>query len=197
LEKNERVRISLFSVVSVLASAIGVVLYSLCFSTHSVAVFTLFKVVAIVSIIIPPVSKAQRLSVHKSGKALEILSIIIAGFNFYCVIFAFTKLPILIAYLGWVICGVTYKLAKGSWWPQKEKCLSFDESVPVVLSCKEPSAQDNAVGALEITDTMPETRDNDDLVFADQKPCYCRKCGAKLGDDVLFCHRCGAKVIGG
>ena len=27
------------------------------------------------------------------------------------------------------------------------------------------------------------------------RPVFCRKCGTKLGNNVLFCHRCGTKVI--
>ena len=40
---------------------------------------------------------------------MELVSIIVGGFNFYCIIFALTSIPIFIGYLGWVVCGIAYK----------------------------------------------------------------------------------------
>lgn len=40
---------------------------------------------------------------------------------------------------------------------------------------------------------LDESSDSDNTALI--RPVFCRKCGAKLGDDVVFCHRCGTKVM--
>ena len=76
------------------------------------SLISILVITSIASVILPIVAKKIRLDNNKKGKVLEILSIILGGFDFYCVIFALTQWPIFIAYLGWICCGIFYKLIK-------------------------------------------------------------------------------------
>ena len=101
---------SIISFVSLSVSILGVFIYSSLFSGSGL-IFP-FVIVSVISIILPAISKKIRLVKGKKGKILEIIAIIIGGYNFYCVFFALTKLPLIIAYSGWVISGIAYKITK-------------------------------------------------------------------------------------
>ena len=101
---------SIMSLVALSVSIMGVVIYGTLFCGSGLN--WLFIVLSIASIVLPPIAKKLRLAQDKKGKVLEIVVIVIGGFNFYCVFFAITSLPILIGYLGWVICAVAYKMVK-------------------------------------------------------------------------------------
>lgn len=101
---------SIMSIISLAVSIIGAVVYGLQFSYSGLSL--LFIILGVTSIILPPVAKKIRIKQKKKGKALDIIAIIIGGFNFYCIIFAFTPLPILIGYLGWLGCAIAYKIVK-------------------------------------------------------------------------------------
>ena len=98
---------SVFSIIALITSILGSLLYASIFSISGTTI--LFIIVAIISIILPPISKAKRIKEAKKGVVLEIIAIIVGGFNFYCVIFALTSLPIFIGYLGWIVCAIVYK----------------------------------------------------------------------------------------
>lgn len=100
--------LSWFSILSFIISILGTVLYGAIFSNGELV--PIFIIVSLISIVFPLIAKKLRLNSQKRGKVFEILAIIIGGFNFYCIIFALTKAPLLIAYLGWVVCGIIYKL---------------------------------------------------------------------------------------
>ena len=101
---------SILSLVSLIVSVVGQVMYYLLFSNSSLSV--VFIIISVVSIILPTISKKIRIAQGKKGRVLEIIAIIVGGFNFYCVFFALTSLPVISAYLGWVIGGVAYKVVK-------------------------------------------------------------------------------------
>ena len=101
---------SILSLVSLIVSVVGQVMYYLLFSNSSLSV--VFIIISVVSIILPTISKKIRIAQGKKGRVLEIIAIIVGGFNFYCVFFALTSLPVIIAYLGLVIGGVAYKVVK-------------------------------------------------------------------------------------
>ena len=101
---------SIMSLVSLLVSILGTAIYSSLFSGSGLA--WLFIILSITSIVLPPIAKKLRLAQAKRGKAFEIIAIVISGFNFYCIFFALTSLPIFIGYLGWVGCGIAYKMVK-------------------------------------------------------------------------------------
>nr|DAX17810.1 MAG TPA: hypothetical protein [Caudoviricetes sp.] len=101
---------SILSLVSLIVSVVGQVMYYLLFSNSSLS--AVFIIISVVSIILPTISKKIRIAQGKKGRVLEIIAIIVGGFNFYCVFFALTSLPVIIAYLGWVIGGVAYKVVK-------------------------------------------------------------------------------------
>lgn len=101
--------LSILSLISFLVSVLGLILYCMAFE---VDVRFILVITSIASVILPIVAKKIRLDNNKKGKVLEILSIILGGFDFYCVIFALTQWPIFIAYLGWICCGIFYKLIK-------------------------------------------------------------------------------------
>ena len=101
---------SIMSVISLIVSILGVVFYGLLFR-NAVFVWPFIKL-AVVSVVLPPIAKKLRIQNNKKGKAIEIIAIVIGGFNFYCIFFALTSLPIIVAYLGWVICGIIYKMVK-------------------------------------------------------------------------------------
>ena len=101
---------SIMALVSLLVSILGTAIYSSLFSGFGLA--WLFIILSITSIVLPPIAKKLRLAQAKRGKAFEIIAIVIGGFNFYCIFFALTSLPIFIGYLGWVGCGIAYKMVK-------------------------------------------------------------------------------------
>lgn len=101
---------SVLSIISLLLSIIGVIIYNLLSSSSSS--IGLFVTISLISIVLPPIAKKFRISHGKRGSGLEIAAIVIGGFNFYCMIFALTKLPMTIAYLGWLISGISYALVK-------------------------------------------------------------------------------------
>lgn len=101
---------SIMSLVSLAVSVLGTVVYGSLFNGSGL--IWLFIILSIVSIVLPPIAKKVRIKNAKKGKVFEIFAIIIGGFNFYCVFFALTTLPIIVAYMGWIVCGVAYKLVK-------------------------------------------------------------------------------------
>ena len=101
---------AVMSMVSLAVSIVGTVVYGIAFSNPE---WTWgFIILGIVSIALPPLAKKLRIEQDKKGKVLEVLAIIIGGFNFYCIIFAISSLPIFIGYLGWIGCGIAYKMVK-------------------------------------------------------------------------------------
>lgn len=102
--------ISIISVISLVVSAAALILYSL--ALKGVNVVTLFVITSIASVILPVIAKILRVKKDKKGKALEIIAIIVGGFDFYCVVFAVVRLPIIIGYLGWIVSAVAYKLIR-------------------------------------------------------------------------------------
>lgn len=101
---------SIMSLISFAVSILGTVIYGTLFSGSGLT--WLFVILSIAAIVLPPIAKKLRITQEKKGKVLEIIAIVIGGFNFYCIIFALTTLPIFIGYLGWVISGVAYKIVK-------------------------------------------------------------------------------------
>ena len=91
-------------------SLLGTLCYSMCFD-HKFFV-PVFVVLAIASVILPPIAKKHRITNNKTGKWIEIIAIIIGGFNIYSIVFAFTSLPLLVGYLGWIACGIVYSKIK-------------------------------------------------------------------------------------
>lgn len=97
---------AILSLIAALVSVLGVVLYGAMFEVLELK--TLFIIVTVASMILPVVAKKVRVMKNKNGKVLEILAIVLAGLNFYFVIFALSTLPIFVGYLGWVAVGVAY-----------------------------------------------------------------------------------------
>ena len=96
------------------AIALGVGLLGLLLAWISQGVQALFipwVAVSMVSIILPVLAKKLRLGTFKVGRTMEIASIFIGGLNYYLVIFG-TGLPILLGYVGWIICGLLYATMK-------------------------------------------------------------------------------------
>lgn len=105
-------QISILSVISLAVSIIGIILYKLVFKGLSLAVIIAFVIVALAAITLPPIAKIVRLKQQKQGKILEIIAIVIGGFDFYCVFFAIIPIMgIFFGFLGWVICGIIYAFA--------------------------------------------------------------------------------------
>lgn len=98
------------SLVSLIVSLLGTAIYATLISGSGLT--WLFIIISITSVILPPIAKKFRITQEKKGKAFEIIAIIVGGFNFYCIFFALTTLPIFIGYLGWIICGIVYKVMK-------------------------------------------------------------------------------------
>lgn len=98
------------SLVSLGVSILGTAIYATLFSGSGLT--WLFIIIGIASVVLPPIAKKIRITQEKQGKVFEIIAIVIGGFNFYCIFFALTTLPIFIGYLGWIICGIIYKTVK-------------------------------------------------------------------------------------
>ena len=101
---------AIMSLVSLAVSILGTVVYSTLFSGSGLT--WLFIILGLASVVLPPIAKKVRIEQDKKGKVFEILAIVVGGFNFYCIFFALTSLPIFIGFLGWVGCGIAYKMVK-------------------------------------------------------------------------------------
>ena len=98
------------SLVSLGVSILGTAIYASLFSGSGLT--WLFIIISIASVVLPPIAKKIRITQEKQGKTFEIIAIVVGGFNFYCIFFALTTLPVFIGYLGWIICGIIYKNVK-------------------------------------------------------------------------------------
>ena len=98
------------SLVSLGGSILGTAIYASLFSGSGLT--WLFIIISIASVVLPPIAKKIRITQEKQGKTFEIIAIVVGGFNFYCIFFALTTLPVFIGYLGWIICGIIYKNVK-------------------------------------------------------------------------------------
>ena len=101
---------STMSLISLTVSILGTIAYASLFMGSGL--IWLFVILSILSIALPPIAKKIRIENSKKGKIFEIIAIIVGGFNIYCVFFALTTFPSIIAYLGWAIGGIIYKLVK-------------------------------------------------------------------------------------
>ena len=209
---NQKRNISSFSVLSLVVSVIaffglfgGPEILSLSEWGELVVIFS--ACLAIVSLILPPIAKSKRLHEKKQGKVLEILAIIVGGFDFYFVILALTEFPIIIGYFGWIICGVVYHSIKSN------------DNAPSVAATTDSSQSDNGAvepAALETrriakdsitVNDLSSQKDNTDRnnpplcddfssPVVEKQPSiqFCHKCGAKLHEGSVYCHMCGSKV---
>ena len=100
---------AILSIITFIVSILGFILYTLLFTAP--ALKGLFIAVTIISIILPPIAKKVRIMQEKQGKVFETLAIVVAGLNFYFLIFALTTLPLYVGFLGWVVCGIACKIA--------------------------------------------------------------------------------------
>lgn len=204
---------SVLSIISVLASILGVIIYGSLFQGSGLA--PLFVAISLISVILPPIAKSVRITQGKKGKAFEIIAIIIGGFNFYCVIFALTTAPIFIAYLGWVASGIAYILLK-----EKRNGTSQSDSAEVHESLsqinnmssekcenepqKSPTSIPIPVAPVPIAGNAVVTGTSDTSTIVVSEPSvrpadsqqikFCRKCGFKLIDGSKFCSKCGNKI---
>lgn len=100
----------IFSLISLAVSILGTVVYCSLFLGFGLT--WLFIILGVASVVLPPIAKKFRIEQKKKGQVLEIIAIVIGGFNFYCIFFALTSFPIFIGYLGWVGCVIAYKIVK-------------------------------------------------------------------------------------
>ena len=109
VSENKSVKRSVWSIVSLTVAILGIVFLELFFKVGGGIFIAAFFVFSLASVILPPVAKKIRCAKRQKGEAFEIIAIIVGGFDFYMIIFAFTHLPLLIGYLGWVVCALVYK----------------------------------------------------------------------------------------
>ena len=100
--------VAIMSVISLLVSILDTTIFVALFSGYGLS--WLFIILSIISIILPPIAKKLRSAQKKKGRALEIIAIIVGGFNISCMVSYFTPFPIFIGYLGWIGCGIVYKM---------------------------------------------------------------------------------------
>lgn len=109
VSESKSIGVSIWSMLSLVVAILAFVFYGLFFEIGGKAFAINFFVFTIISVILPPVAKRIRLTKRKKGGVFEIAAIVVGGFDFYCIIFAFTHLPLFIGYLGWVVCALVYK----------------------------------------------------------------------------------------
>lgn len=191
--------VSAFSIFTLILSIIGVILYYFVLSTGATLIAFLFVVVSLIAIVLPPISKKLRLEHNQGGRAFEIIAIIISGFNFYCIVFALTKWPIGIAYIGWLICSIVYSQIKGHRKKDTSMLNTQHDSFNRATHRTESTAQANVA---EHFDGIKSTYENGNSIYIDkqvkakesQKLRFCNKCGAALSEDSVFCSQCGQRI---
>ena len=107
---REKQAVAILSVVSLLASVAAAALFAMSFGNPRL--MTVWRIVTVISLILPIAAKKIRIGQGRKGKTLEIIALILAGFAFYEVIFLSTKLNIWVGYLGFVIGGIAYRMIK-------------------------------------------------------------------------------------
>lgn len=95
------------SCVSLGVSLLGIAAYFYVFVTQKC--FFLFVLLAVASMILPVLAKRQRVRQGKKGKGLEIAAIILAGYNFYFVIYLLGTVSLLWGCLGWAVTITAYR----------------------------------------------------------------------------------------
>ena len=100
-------KVSALSILSFVISLLGFICYVLLLA--GIAIIPIFVVLTIASLILPLIALKRRYSTGKDGGGFEVAAIVIGGFNFYFIVFALTKLPMLIGFLGWIVIGIIYK----------------------------------------------------------------------------------------
>lgn len=66
-------------------------------------------ILAVVSLVLPPIAKKARLLGDKSGRGFEIAAIVVGGYAFAMAIFFMPKVSMYFGYLGWIVGGLVYK----------------------------------------------------------------------------------------
>lgn len=170
IAQKKQNHISAWSVICLLTSILGFALYSVVLGPlKSTFTLLLWITVSVLSIIQPPIVKWIRLKGSDKGRGFEIASIIIGGFDFYFVVFAYTKWPVVIAYLGWLISGIAYSLVK-------EKPEAHNEHTPTTL-CKESDKKQNTASRQASTELYTSTQENNSK--------GCTNSNDDIGHDVL------------
>lgn len=102
-------RISVFSITSLLISVVAFVLYDILL--HGTNVFIPWIILSLLAMFFPLLAKYFRKRKSKNGAKVEIAALIIGAFDFYFVFFAFTKINLFIVFiLIGIICFLYVKL---------------------------------------------------------------------------------------
>lgn len=148
--------ISFLSIIALLISIVGFILYCMVLSYIEIAF--LWILVSVASIVFPSISKKVRLKNAQRGKVMEIFAIVLGGFNFYSVIFAATKFPLIIAYFGWIIGTFLY------WITERKKTNEFNAKEELERKNKEKQELENAKYVCNYIKTFEETKNGTCLV---------------------------------
>ena len=102
-------RISVFSIISLLISVVAFVLYAILLDGTNV--FIPWIILSVLAMVFPLLSKYFRKRKSKMGAGLEIAALVIGAFDFYFVFFAATKINLFIVFvLIGIICFLYAKL---------------------------------------------------------------------------------------
>ena len=100
--------LSPLSLISLVCSLAGIGLYALFLQNPTTGLRVLWIIASIVSVILPILAKTIRVKNQASGKAFEIIALIIAFFDFCIVIMFGTSLPVIIGYAVPIVCIIIY-----------------------------------------------------------------------------------------
>lgn len=102
--------VCVWSAVSLIVSIAAFAAYMLIFRYRGI--IPVWVILSVVAIFLPAYAKHRRLSGDLSGKGLEITAIVIGGAALAMVPYLLLNLPYFVAYLSWVVGGVTYSQVK-------------------------------------------------------------------------------------
>lgn len=215
-EKNENV--SLLSCAVLVINVINILLFKLCISGNTMdndSLKLFYSCVAIVSFFLPAIARVHRLKNGLRGSIMDIISIILSGFNVCGLIVIFitygqgwmppsfltwlifrhyNKYFILLGPLGWIISGVLYAVIGNSLNKHnttaidnlEAKQVSKEKTEKLVTNTPKKAAYNNQSNNNKSFSTMPSSNEN---------KLFCRKCGKQLALDASFCKWCGCKVV--
>ena len=103
-------KINTLSLISLITSVLGYVFWSLIFVNGLFIIF--FICCGLASVILPIIAKKARIERGTGGKWMEIVAIVLGGNLFSMIIVYFTKLPVFVEYLGWIIDIIVYRSIK-------------------------------------------------------------------------------------
>lgn len=190
-------RISVFSITSLLISVAAFVLYAVLLDGTNV--YVPWIILSVLAMFFPLLSKYFRKRKAKKGKGLEIAALVIGAFDFYFVFFAATKINLFFIFiLIAVICVLYAKLFNNIVITNKD---NFDNICTKTTVCPDMTLckPDEKADVGTITSANLTTTENISIQKnkREAKRKFCSQCGSQIDPLTKKCTGCGKQYFKG